>query len=85
MSLLFKASFDVFATYAGCILVHIDMTEVICEMFRMQFLVLMKNDLQGNSEEGTSKQELTVDIIEIITELLQTLKQEPVVKATGYF
>lgn len=40
---------------------------------------------KGNSEEGTSKQELTVDIIEIITELLQTLKQEPVVKATGYF
>lgn len=47
MSLLFKASFDVFATYAGWILVHIDMTEVIREMFRMQFLVLMKNDLQG--------------------------------------
>lgn len=30
-SLLFKASFHIFAAYAGCILVHIDMTEVTCK------------------------------------------------------
>lgn len=31
---IFRASFHILAAYAGCILLHIDMTEITCNVFQ---------------------------------------------------